>query len=146
MVWMFKWMQKNSLSRLVYTRHVSTADFHQSIPDVLAYGRLMKNWPCKVSYIFQGHWHALLVLDIGRMLINTRLRWKVLDLTQRQHSKLTKAYRDFAPSMSTLKKCSAEFKRDRMPFEYCPHEGFSKTPTISETIKNDIIFCWTISE
>lgn len=71
------------------------------------------------------------------------IRFFVLDgLTPQEiHPKLTKVYGDSAPSMSTVKKWAAEFKRGRTSLEDDPREGQPKTATTPETIEevHDIV-------
>lgn len=51
------------------------------------------------------------------------------------HPKLIKVYGDSAPSMSTVKKWAAEFKRGRTSLEDDPREGRPKTATTPEIIE-----------
>lgn len=71
------------------------------------------------------------------------IKFFVLDgLTPNEiHPKLTKVYGDIAPSMSTVKKWAAEFKRGRTSLEDDPREGRPKTATTPETIEkvHDIV-------
>lgn len=71
------------------------------------------------------------------------IKFFVLDgLTPKEiHPKLTKVYGDSAPSMSTVKKWAAEFKRGRTSLEDDPREGRPKTATTPETIEkvHDIV-------
>ena len=65
------------------------------------------------------------------------IKFFVLDgLTPKKiHPKLTKVYRNTAPSISTVKKWAAEFKRSRKLLEDDPCEGRPKTSTTLETIE-----------
>ncbi|XP_014485172.1 PREDICTED: uncharacterized protein LOC106749834, partial [Dinoponera quadriceps] len=65
------------------------------------------------------------------------IKFFVLDgLTPKEiQPKLTKVYGNSAPSISTVKKWAAEFKRDRTSLEDDPREGRSKTATTLETIE-----------
>ncbi|XP_014487254.1 PREDICTED: uncharacterized protein LOC106751024, partial [Dinoponera quadriceps] len=51
------------------------------------------------------------------------------------HPELTKVYGNFAPSISTVKKWAAEFKRGRTSLKDDPCEGRPKTATTPETIE-----------
>ncbi|XP_014486574.1 PREDICTED: putative uncharacterized protein FLJ37770, partial [Dinoponera quadriceps] len=51
------------------------------------------------------------------------------------HPKLTKVYGNSAPSISTVKKWAAEFKRGRTSLKDDPRKGRPKTATTPETIE-----------
>lgn len=65
------------------------------------------------------------------------IKFFVLDgLTPKEiHPKLTKVYGDSAPSISTVKKWAAEFKRGRTSLEDDPREGRPKTATTPEIVE-----------
>jgi transposase len=58
------------------------------------------------------------------------------------HSKFVKVYGDSSSSFSTIKKCSAKFKRGRTILEDDPHEGRPKsaiTPEIIEQVHDMVL-------
>jgi len=61
------------------------------------------------------------------------------------HSKFIKVYEDSSPSLSTIKKWTAEFKHGRTSLEDDPHEGCPKsatTPEIIEQVHDMVLDDW----